>query len=117
MLEATRRDPWVGAPAPDSATDLYRPRKRPASAGNPTQVSRPCGVPGRAWETLLKTTLAPEGVNVKHITGEAAGQGVLHYHVHVVPRWRGDGLRLTWSSPLASSRELEQVLKRVTGGG
>jgi histidine triad (HIT) family protein len=67
--------------------------------------------------TLLKTTFAPEGVNVKHNTGEAAGQDVFHYHVHLVPRWRGDGLRLTWNSPPASSRELEQVLERVTGGG
>ncbi|MER7500527.1 HIT family protein [Nonomuraea pusilla] len=66
---------------------------------------------------LLKATLAPEGVNVKHNTGEAAGQDVFHFHVHVVPRWRGDGLRLTWSSPLASSRELEQVLERVLAGG
>ncbi|MFI7704625.1 HIT family protein [Nonomuraea sp. NPDC049480] len=65
---------------------------------------------------LLKTALAPEGVNVKHNTGEAAGQDVFHFHVHVVPRWHGDDLRLTWSSPLAPSRELEQVLERVTAG-
>ncbi|MFB4271392.1 HIT family protein [Nonomuraea sp. GTA35] len=65
---------------------------------------------------VLKTTLAPEGVNVKHNTGEAAGQDVFHYHVHVVPRWRGDDLRLTWSSPLAPAHELEQVLERVTAG-
>ncbi|TMR90058.1 HIT family protein [Nonomuraea basaltis] len=58
----------------------------------------------------------PEGVNVKHNTGESAGQDVFHYHVHVVPRWRRDGLRLTWSSPLAPAHELEQVLERVAAG-
>ncbi|WP_344939961.1 HIT family protein [Sphaerisporangium flaviroseum] len=66
---------------------------------------------------LLKATLAPEGVNVKHNTGQAAGQDVFHYHVHVVPRWREDGLRLTWSSSLAPSCDLEKVLECVTGGG
>ncbi|MEV0388221.1 HIT family protein [Nonomuraea sp. NPDC050643] len=62
---------------------------------------------------LLKTAVAPDGVNVKHNAGEAAGQDVLHYHVHVVPRWHGDGLRLTWNSSPASARELEKVLERV----
>ncbi|MGP3963141.1 HIT family protein [Nonomuraea sp. 3N208] len=42
---------------------------------------------------LLKTALAPEGVNVKHNTGEAAGQDVFHIHVHVVPLLPGHAIR------------------------
>ncbi|MFI7636081.1 HIT family protein [Nonomuraea sp. NPDC049400] len=48
--------------------------------------------------------------------GKAAGQDVFHYHVHVVPRWHGDDLRMTWNSPLAASCELEQILERVIAG-
>lgn len=62
---------------------------------------------------LLKTALAPEGVNVTHSTGEAAGQDVFHFHVHVIPRWRGDDLRPTRKSRRASPDELQQVLERV----
>nr|WP_246651456.1 HIT domain-containing protein [Nonomuraea guangzhouensis] len=54
---------------------------------------------------------------MKHNTGEAAGQDVFHCHVHVVPRRHGEGLRLSWSSPLASSRDLERVLEQVAEGG
>ena len=65
---------------------------------------------------LLNTTLTPEGVNVKHNTGEAAGQDVFHFHAHVVPRWHGDDLQLTWNSPLAQPGELERILERVSAG-
>jgi diadenosine tetraphosphate (Ap4A) HIT family hydrolase len=32
----------------------------------------------------------PDGYNVGFNAGEAAGQTVLHLHVHVIPRYRGD---------------------------
>jgi diadenosine tetraphosphate (Ap4A) HIT family hydrolase/HKD family nuclease len=32
----------------------------------------------------------PDGYNVGWNVGEAAGQTVMHLHVHVIPRWRGD---------------------------
>ena len=65
---------------------------------------------------LLKTVFAPDGVSLTSSTGEAAGQDVFHFHFHVVPRWRGDDVRLTWKSRPASPDELEQVLERITMG-
>ena len=35
-------------------------------------------------------TRVPEGYNVGFNAGEAAGQTVMHLHVHVIPRYRGD---------------------------
>src|SRR5512142_2340162 len=35
----------------------------------------------------------PDGINLFHSTGAAAGQTVFHLHLHVVPRWRGDRFR------------------------
>lgn len=63
---------------------------------------------------LLNSSLMPEGVNVKHNTGRAAGQDVFHFHVHVVPRWHGDDLNLTWHAPRAAADRLEEVLKRIS---
>ncbi|MBR7839125.1 HIT family protein [Actinospica durhamensis] len=62
---------------------------------------------------LLATALTPDGINVKHNSGSAAGQDVFHFHTHVVPRWQHDGLDLTWRSPRASPDRLDDVLKRI----
>jgi diadenosine tetraphosphate (Ap4A) HIT family hydrolase len=38
----------------------------------------------------LEEELRPDGYNVGFNSGEAAGQTVMHLHVHVIPRFRGD---------------------------
>jgi diadenosine tetraphosphate (Ap4A) HIT family hydrolase len=38
----------------------------------------------------LDRELEPDGYNVGFNAGEAAGQTVMHLHVHVIPRYRGD---------------------------
>ena len=38
----------------------------------------------------LDRELSPDGYNIGINDGEAAGQTVLHLHVHVIPRYEGD---------------------------
>lgn len=38
----------------------------------------------------LDAEFHPDGYNVGFNAGEAAGQTVMHLHVHVIPRYRGD---------------------------
>jgi diadenosine tetraphosphate (Ap4A) HIT family hydrolase len=38
----------------------------------------------------LDAELHPDGYNVGFNAGEAAGQTVMHLHVHLIPRFRGD---------------------------
>jgi histidine triad (HIT) family protein len=40
--------------------------------------------------------LGAEGVNLLNSSGAAAWQTVFHFHVHVIPRYSGDPLRLPW---------------------
>jgi histidine triad (HIT) family protein len=40
--------------------------------------------------------LEADGVNVINSCGAAAWQTVFHFHVHVIPRYDGDPLRLPW---------------------
>ncbi len=44
----------------------------------------------------LVERLGADGVNVIQNSGPAAWQTVFHYHVHVVPRYADDPLRLPW---------------------
>lgn len=40
--------------------------------------------------------LGAEGVNVINACGAVAWQTVFHFHLHVIPRYAGDPLRLPW---------------------
>jgi len=40
----------------------------------------------------VKKTVDTEGVSILQLNGRAAGQTVMHLHVHVIPRFRGDPL-------------------------
>jgi len=48
-------------------------------------------VAGRAIERL-----GAAGVNLLNSSGAAAWQTVFHFHMHVIPRYDGDPLRLPW---------------------
>ena len=41
-------------------------------------------------KALLDVRFAPDGYNIGINAGEAAGQTVMHLHVHLIPRYRGD---------------------------
>jgi histidine triad (HIT) family protein len=43
-----------------------------------------------------KERLKADGVNVINSCGAAAWQTVFHFHLHVIPRYQGDPLRLPW---------------------
>jgi len=59
-----------------------------------------------------------EGVNLYQADGRAAGQEVLHIHLHVLPRYAGDGFGLRRTKHLgpASRADLEEVAARVRSG-
>ena len=56
-----------------------------------------------------------EGVNLHLSDGEAAGQSVGHLHLHVIPRWTDDGLRIVEDNvPARPSRDvLDAVAERL----
>jgi histidine triad (HIT) family protein len=47
----------------------------------------------------LRRVLAPDGLGVYQLNGAAAGQTVFHYHMHLIPRRRGEELRIHGRRP------------------
>ena len=45
----------------------------------------------------VSEVLQPGGINLTQANGAAAGQSVLHVHIHVLPRRTGDNLLMNWS--------------------
>ena len=50
----------------------------------------------RRLAARVKERLGADGVNLINACGAAAWQTVFHFHVHVIPRYEGDPLRLPW---------------------
>jgi len=44
----------------------------------------------------LRRALRPDGLNVLQANGAAAFQSVPHFHLHLIPRWSGDGKGFDW---------------------
>ena len=45
----------------------------------------------------VNEVLQPGGINLTQANGAAAGQSVMHAHIHVLPRRTGDNLLMNWS--------------------
>lgn len=61
---------------------------------------------------LLRERLEPDGLTVRQNNGPASGQVVPHLHVHLVPRWHGDGT-IGWPRPLVRAPDAVEVLARL----
>ena len=60
---------------------------------------------------LLKEKLGWEGFNVVQNNKELAGQTVFHFHMHLIPRYKGDGNedKLCWNHAELSDDEVKQI--------
>lgn len=64
--------------------------------------------------TAIKKAVGADGINIIQNNGEAAGQSVHHFHLHILPRKAGDGIVLNKSSNGDTTlEELEAVLKQI----
>jgi histidine triad (HIT) family protein len=65
---------------------------------------------------LRSSGVTCEGVNLFLADGEAAGQEVFHVHLHVFPRYAGDGFGLKFGSAYAHLPDrsaLDAVAQRI----
>lgn len=62
---------------------------------------------------LLEQKLSPHGLNLTQSNRSAAWQDVIHFHVHVIPRWSGDGLVPPWRQTRRSDEQLAATLSRL----
>ncbi len=63
----------------------------------------------------LRDRLGAEGVNLLNSTEPAAWQTVFHFHVHVIPRYEDDPLRLPGQPMETEPGELAEIAAQVRG--
>lgn len=61
----------------------------------------------------LKQELNCEGMNIVQNNGEIAGQTVFHFHLHLIPRYTGDTVNVTWAPGEADVEVLAELAKKV----
>ena len=55
-----------------------------------------------------------DGFNIVQNNGEAAGQTVNHFHMHLIPRYKNDGEILKYIAGEPGTEELEQIKNIIT---
>ncbi|WP_434660412.1 HIT family protein [Paraburkholderia sp. A3BS-1L] len=60
----------------------------------------------------VRKSLAPDGLMIAQFNGAAAGQTVPHVHFHLIPRRRGEELRLH-ARDMADKAQLEVTAERI----
>jgi len=65
--------------------------------------------------TRMRECLAADGVNLVNSCGAVAWQTVFHFHVHVIPRYADDPLRLPWVPAPGDPEEIATAAQELTG--
>lgn len=64
----------------------------------------------------MKKSLGCAGFNLVQNNGEAAGQTVFHFHVHVIPRYEGGPSIVSWTPSKVSPDELAEIAENIKSG-
>ena len=61
----------------------------------------------------IRKALNPDGLNMLQANGAAAFQSVPHFHLHLIPRWAGDGKGFDWKLVPGSREEIAGTADRI----
>ncbi len=64
---------------------------------------------------MIFEAMNAEGTNILVANGVSAGQKVGHAVVHVIPRYKGDNVKIEFGGKQITQEELEDVMKKIAG--
>ena len=73
-----------------------------------------CARTAQLMAARVNERLHPDGVNLLNSCGQAAWQTVFHFHIHVIPRYAGDPLRLPWHPAPGDREEIAAAAAELT---
>ncbi len=102
---------------------------------NPLNDGHTLVIPKRHFETLLEIdpedlsatikaaqkiakaiqkALNPDGITVIQLNKKAAGQMIPHLHLHLIPRWEGDGLKISsWELVAGDMEKIKEIGEKI----
>ncbi len=71
-----------------------------------------CFIVANKLANKIKTSLKADGVNILNNSYEAAGQTVMHMHIHIIPRYNNDDLKIEFVDH-SKQYNLDDVLNEI----
>lgn len=63
--------------------------------------------------TKLTDILGCDGYNIVQNNGVEAGQSVFHYHMHLIPRYKGDSVDIKWKLGTLTEEDKKEILEKI----
>ena len=79
----------------------------------PDEIASKAIILAKKMITKLTDILRCDGYNIVQNNGEAAGQTVLHFHIHLIPRYKDDEVGLGWKMGTLSDEDREEILNKI----
>jgi histidine triad (HIT) family protein len=74
-------------------------------------------VAARRLARKMESALEPAGYNILNACRPAAWQTVFHFHLHVIPRYEDDPLKLPWIPRGAEAEEISAIAEKIRSAG
>lgn len=81
----------------------------------PEELTAKAFVLAKKIVTFMKGALPSDGYNIVQNNGEAAGQTVFHFHIHLIPRYTNDHAGVGWKPGVLSDAWKEEILEKSKG--
>jgi histidine triad (HIT) family protein len=76
----------------------------------PEELAADAMVLAKKMAKKMTEVLKCDGFNIVQNNGEVAGQTVFHFHMHLIPRYVGDKVALTWVPGSLKDEDRENIL-------
>ena len=63
----------------------------------------------------LKEAFGITDMNIVQNNGPISGQTVDHFHIHLIPRRKGDGIKVGWKPTDPAEEDLEKIKEKILG--
>ena len=94
---------------------LILPKKHYANIYElPEELAARAMVLAKRMAGTMTEALNCDGFNLVQNNGEAAGQTVFHFHMHLIPRYKGDKVGLGWKMGQLDEEQKNEILSRIS---
>lgn len=80
----------------------------------PEDMTAKAFVLAKKMAASMTETLGCQGFNIVQNNGEAAGQTVFHFHIHLVPRYEDDGQGFFWEPRHYAEDVLDEICSQLS---